>query len=153
MRVFLPVIFFAFFFFCMYSLKPIWKWKRAIFRHLLLIFAKNDFFHNLDLLWNWLDNSKMGIYFETQLQYIFFICYKDHVRLYTKSKKSSLIYITWSYSNKGWAKNKYTGPNFLIGIVQKVYVWSSCPFAKMILIIILAKGQLFHLYTFWTMHI
>ena len=34
--------------------------------------------------------------------------------------------------NRGWGEKKYTGPNFWIGIVQKVYEWSNCPFAKMI---------------------
>ena len=35
---------------------------------------------------------------------------------------------------RGWTKKMYTGPNFKIGIVQKVYEWSSCPFAKMIIL-------------------
>ena len=35
-------------------------------------------------------------------------------------------------SCRGWTKIKYTWPNFQIGIFQKVYEWSSCPLAKMI---------------------
>ena len=54
---------------------------------------------------------------------------------------------------RGWCPKFSPGLNSKIGIVQKVYVWSNCPFAKMILQwgIFLAKGQLDHSYTFFTM--
>ena len=59
-----------------------------------------------------------------------------------------------SYS-RGWCPKFAPGLNIIIDIVQKVFEWSSCPFAKKIphWRIILAKRQFDHWYTFWTMPI
>ena len=57
--------------------------------------------------------------------------------------------------NRGWCPKFAPGLNIKIGMVQKVYEWSNCPFAKKIppLENHLAKGQFDHSYTFWTMPI
>ena len=63
---------------------------------------------------------------------------------------------TWNIRQyRGWCIKFATGLNIIIGIVQKVYEWPGCYFAKMILLwgIIWAKGQLDHSYTFWAMPI
>ena len=59
------------------------------------------------------------------------------------------------WANRGCPIIIWTGLNIKTGIVQKVYEWPNWSFAKMILQsgIILAKEQLDHSYTFWTMPI
>ena len=55
--------------------------------------------------------------------------------------------------NRGWCPKFAPGLNIKIGIVQKKHEWWNCPYAKIMLLwgIFLAKGQLDHSCTFWTM--
>ena len=64
--------------------------------------------------------------------------------------KDSCGFFSW---NRGWSPKFATGLNVLIGIDQKIYEWPDVLLLKWCTLrgIILAKWQLSHSYTFWTM--
>ena len=54
-----------------------------------------------------------------------------NLRSYAVAARTYLNRLTYLQC-RGWVPKFATGLNIIIGIVQKVYEWSNCPFAKMI---------------------